>query len=44
MAEWPNGPPSELTNYYPNAKTDVALYSQLYNVMSDLFQLDAIKH
>ena len=25
----PNGPPSELTNYNPNAKTDVTLYGQL---------------
>ena len=26
--EGPNGPPFELTNYNPNAKTDAALYSQ----------------
>ena len=26
-AKWP--PPSQLTNYNPNAKTDVTLYSQL---------------
>ena len=25
----PNDPPSELTYYTPNAKTDVTLYSQL---------------
>ena len=25
----PNGPTSELTNYNPNAETDVTLYSQL---------------
>ena len=34
-------PPSELSNYNPNAKTDVTLFSQ--HQKSDLIQLDEIK-
>ena len=35
-------PPSELTNYNPNAKTGIALYSQFFK-LTHLIQLDAIK-